>query len=93
MSDHHVVPLKTNLITFASLVVLTLVTVWTALYVDIGALNLPLALVIATTKVIIVGLWFMHLKYDSWMNRTIILSALAFVGLLLAISAADIFTR
>jgi len=93
MSGHHIVPLKTNLITFATLVVLTVVTVWTATSVDFGRFNLLVAMVIATTKATVVGLWFMHLKYDTWMNRGILIAAIAFVALLFLISAVDVFTR
>tara|TARA_Y100000780_G_scaffold155505_1_gene140129 strand:- start:165488 stop:165772 length:285 start_codon:yes stop_codon:yes gene_type:complete len=93
MSGHHVVPFKTNLITFITLVVLTVITVLTAKYVDLGEFNLTLAMVIATFKATVVALWFMHLKYDTWMNRTIMLSSIAFVSLLFVISAVDLFTR
>ncbi|MCO4753509.1 MAG: cytochrome C oxidase subunit IV family protein [Bacteriovoracaceae bacterium] len=93
MSGHHVVPFKTNLITFLTLVVLTVVTVYTAKYVDLGEFNLALAMAIAGVKATVVGLWFMHLKYDTWMNRAIMLSAIVFVALLFVISAVDMFTR
>lgn len=89
----HIVPLKTNLKTFGVLVFLTIVTVYTALYVDIGPLNLPLAMLIAGTKAAVVAIWFMHLKYDSMMNRSVIFFAFAFLALLCGISALDIFTR
>jgi cytochrome c oxidase subunit 4 len=89
----HVVPLKTNLTTLASLVALTIITVYTAKYVDLGSFNLVLALFIASIKVAIVLLWFMHLKYDGWMNRVIVICAAGFLSLLIGFTAVDIFTR
>ena len=89
----HIVPLKTNLITLSSLVVLTAFTVYTAKYVDLGSFNLALALLIASVKVGIVLLWFMHLKYDGWMNRVIVLCAAGFLSLLIGFTAVDIFSR
>ncbi len=74
----HVVPFKTNLITLLTLVTLTLFTVYTAHFVDLGWFNLPLAMIIATGKATVVALWFMHLKYDTKVNRSIVITALDF---------------
>jgi cytochrome c oxidase subunit 4 len=89
----HIVPAKTNLITLATLLVLTVITVYTAKYVDLGNLNLALAMLIASAKALVVLLWFMHLKYDGNMNRAIIFSTFAFLGLMYGLSATDLFTR
>ena len=51
---HHIVPLKTNLITLLSLVGLTIITVLTAKFVDLGDYNLLLAMFIACIKASIV---------------------------------------
>lgn len=93
MSGHHIVPFKINIKTFSVLIVLTVITVYTAMFVDLGSMNLPLAMVIATVKATVVALWFMHLKYDSWANRLIIVGAVMFVALLFGFSAFDYFTR
>lgn len=91
--SHHIVPFKVNLKTFIALIILTIVTVYTAKYVDIGVFNLPLAMLIASAKATVVLLWFMHLKYDGNANRAIILSTLAFLLLFIGFAASDIFTR
>lgn len=93
MSGHHIVPFSVNIKTLSALIVLTVLTVYTALYVDLGWFNLPLAMLIASTKALVVALWFMHLKYDGAVNRAIIVTAVLFVALLFAFSAIDIFTR
>jgi cytochrome c oxidase subunit 4 len=90
---HHIMSFKTNLNVFLTLVGLTIFTVLTAKYVDLGAFNIVLAMVIATCKATVVGWWFMHLKYDSKINRWIFLGAIGFVFLLWIFSAADLFFR
>jgi cytochrome c oxidase subunit 4 len=89
----HIVPTKTNLVTLSVLLVLTILTVFTAKFVDLGNLNLALAMLIASVKAATVLLWFMHLKYDGMFNRVIVLSAFAFLFLMYGLSAADLFTR
>ena len=69
---HHIVPQKVLITVFASLIALTVLTVLTAKFVDIGAFNLPLALVIAGTKAMLVVVFFMALKYDSPINSLIL---------------------
>jgi cytochrome c oxidase subunit 4 len=93
MSGHHIVPFSVNLKTFLSLVVLTVLTVYTAKFVDLGHFNIVLAMGIAGLKAFIVLSWFMHLKYDGNMNRAIFLSAFVFLALLVGLSALDLFTR
>ncbi|MAX66331.1 MAG: cytochrome C oxidase subunit IV family protein [Bacteriovoracaceae bacterium] len=90
---HHIVPLKTNLITLLSLVGLTIITVLTAKFVDLGDYNLLLAMFIACIKASIVLGWFMHLKYDGMMNRTIALCGVAFLLLFVGFSYIDLFFR
>ena len=89
----HIVPMKTNLMTLGSLVVLTVVTVLTAKFVDLGEFNLALAMAIASFKAFIVLNWFMHLKYDGLMNRTIAVCGVAFLALFFGISYIDLFSR
>ena len=61
-AQHHVVPTKIYYAIFATLMVLTGVTVAVA-YVDLGPLNTVVALAIACFKALIVVLFFMHVKY------------------------------
>ena len=93
MSHNHVMPMKTSLIVFVSLVFLTLLTVYTAKFVDLGSFNIVLAMLIATVKVTLVLTWFMHLKGDKPLNKAIILSSFCFVGLLAGICYSDYFFR
>jgi cytochrome c oxidase subunit 4 len=60
----HVQPFKTYLAVFISLLVLTVVTVGAA-FMDFGALELVVAMLIASVKAMLVVLFFMHLKYEN----------------------------
>lgn len=90
---HHITPVKTFLKVYASLIGLTLLTVVTALNLDIGDFNTPLAMLIASVKVLIVMAWFMHLLYDNRLNRITIASAFFFLLLFFGLTAMDVFTR
>lgn len=91
--SHHIVPLATNLKTFATLVALTIITVLTAKFVDLGEYNLVLAMFIASVKAWVVFSWFMHLKYDGLINRVAALCGVAFLALFIAISYTDLYFR
>ena len=94
MAGHHIVPLKTNIITLLALLVLTLLTVITATQVHLGgAGNLILAMFIAGCKAFIVFSWFMHLKYDTVANRVIAVCGLVFLGLFVGFAYVDLFYR
>ena len=80
----HIVPVKTYTKVFLALIVGTILTVLAA-SVDLGAWNLAVAILIATVKVSLVGMFFMHLKFESkgiWFVATypIILLVLLFMG-------------
>lgn len=90
----HIVPLKTNVLTLVSLLVLTVLTVITAKFIPMGhSAHLALAMFIACIKAGIVFAWFMHLKYEGLMNRVIALCGVAFLLLFFGISAIDHFSR
>jgi caa(3)-type oxidase subunit IV len=60
----HIVPIKTYNMVFASLLVLTAVTVWAASLEVSSTAHLIVAILIATVKATIVGLVFMHLWFE-----------------------------
>ncbi len=84
----HVVPLKVLAGVFVTLLVLTYITV-AATLLDLGSLNIWIALGIATIKGALVMLYFMHLRYDSPFNSIIFLTAVVFLCLFLGITILD----
>lgn len=95
MSDHHhIMPVKTNRFVLTALLALTIFTVYTAKFVDLGGnWNLILAMFIASVKGSLVLLYFMHLKGDDRSNQVIISSTIIFLALLFGIVASDLFGR
>ncbi len=63
MSEEIHVSLKTYAAIFIGLLVLLVVTVAVA-YIDLGAMNLPIAMLIASVKASFIVLYFMHVKYS-----------------------------
>jgi cytochrome c oxidase subunit 4 len=63
-SHHHILPLKTYLMVFSFLIVMTIVTVAVSL-VHLGPFNIVVAMLVAAAKAIAVAAIFMHLKYDN----------------------------
>jgi cytochrome c oxidase subunit 4 len=62
--------------------------------VDLGPFNTIVALSIATIKAILVVLFFMHVKYaHEKMTKLVIVTAIFFLFILLALSMADYGTR
>ena len=84
----HVMPKRVLISVWAALVVLTVITV-AATEVDLGRFNIWLALIIATVKGSLVGLYFMHLRYDSPLYALILMIALAFVVMFIVGTITD----
>lgn len=91
-AEHHIVPKRVYFLVFAALIVLTWVTTIVST-VDLGALNIYVALSIAIFKASLVVLFFMHVKYGSRLTKMIVLCGLYWLLLLLFIAMADLWTR
>ena len=60
---------------------------------SLGAWSVPLALLIAALKALLIGLFFMHLIRAQAVFRIAVLTAVSFIALLALLMAADIATR
>lgn len=74
------------------LIILTGVTVGVS-YLDMGILNVPLALTIASTKVTFVLLFFMHLKYESKPIVISFISTVCFLAIMISFTFFDVAFR
>ena len=88
----HIVPYKTFMIIWVALLILTGVTVWVAQY-NLGPLNIWVALSIATLKSALVVAVFMHMKYESWLFKISLLSALAILAIFIGLTFFDVLYR
>jgi cytochrome c oxidase subunit 4 len=91
-AEHHVVPKRVYFAVFATLIALTWVTAWVST-VDLGPLNIYVALSIAVFKASLVVLFFMHVKYGTRLTKMIVGAGIFWLILLLFIVMADVWTR
>ncbi len=94
MSEHKIIPIKYYLGVFSALVLLTIITVYTAKFVDLGSLNFVLAMFIALVKVTLVGSIFMGLLWEKNLFPLIFL-AFSFIifALFVSVSVLDTSSR
>ena len=92
MGHHHVssTAMFTNVLLL--LLFLTVITVAVS-RVDFGSANMLIAMAIASVKASLVILFFMHLKWDTAINRIVFLSSFLFLSLLFIFTLADFGTR
>ncbi len=88
----HVVPQKIYLLVFATLLLMTLVTVDVAFY-NFGWLNIYLALVIATFKATIVVMYFMHVKFSPRLTWLFAIAGIFWMIILMVLMLSDYMTR
>lgn len=91
MSEHIVSP-KIYVAIFALLMVCTGLTVWAA-YQNFGAFNIVIALGIATLKATVVVLYFMHARYSPKRTQLVVICAVFWLAIMLALTLSDYSTR
>ncbi|HZL91520.1 MAG TPA: cytochrome C oxidase subunit IV family protein [Pirellulaceae bacterium] len=79
-------------VVFAALLVLLAVTVGVAQF-DLGPLNFFVAALIATTKALLIMLFFMHVRYSPPLIWLVAFAGFAWLAILFAFTLADYLTR
>lgn len=85
---HHIIPLKTLSSVFGALIVLTVLTVAVA-QIELGPLEVPIAVGIAIAKSTLVVMFFMALKYDKPVNTMVFTVGTVFVLIFLVFTLFD----
>lgn len=88
----HIESRKTYYKVFLALIVLTAVTTAVA-YVDLGRLNVATALAIAVSKMLLVALFFMHVRHSSMLTKVVVSGGLLWLVVLISLSLNDYVTR
>ena len=88
----HISPKSVYYAIFGGLMVLTAITVAVA-FINLGALNFPVALAIAVTKATLVILFFMHVKYNSRLVKLVCGGAFFFLVILFGLTMSDYLSR
>ena len=90
--SEHIVPLRIYYTVFAALMIFTAVTVGIA-YIDLGRLNVVVALTIAVVKATLVILYFMHIRYSARLTRFVLAAGFFWLLVLILFTMADIVSR
>ena len=88
----HILPVKTYLAVAAALFIFTGITMAVS-YLDLGGWNAIVAILIASIKVSLVAMFFMHLKYESKIHLFVFLTGITFVTLFIALTMFDTLRR
>ena len=88
----HIVPVRTYVAVFVALLVLLAGTV-AVNFVSLGELNVVVALGIAVSKMFLVMLFFMHVRYSGRLVWIYVGVGLYWLGILMALTMGDVLTR
>lgn len=88
----HLVSVRLYVVIFLALLALTGLTTGVA-FIDLGAYNTVVALVIAVTKMLLVILFFMHVRYSSGLTKLVVLAGFFWLAILLTFTLSDYFSR
>jgi cytochrome c oxidase subunit 4 len=89
---HHIVGPKVYVVILFALILGTALTVW-ASFIDLGFWNPVIALAIASTKMVLVVLFFMHVKYSTKLTWLTIGAAVFMFLALIGMTLADYISR
>ena len=92
MDTSHILPTRIYYTIFAILLLCTYLTVQIAVF-DLGRLNAVAALTIAVFKATLVVLFFMHVRYSARLTSVVVIAAVFWLMILLALTAGDYLTR
>jgi len=91
---HHIVSYREHFGTWLGLIILTIMTVTVSVYgADLHTLTVLTAMLIATTKALVVAFYFMHLKYDPKMYQIMIAIVLVLFVSFMVLTLFDYVAR
>ena len=90
--SEHVESIGTYALIFAVLLTLTAVTTGVA-YIDLGPFSVVIALSIALVKMLLVALFFMHLRHSTQLTKVVVAGGLMWLAILLLLTMSDFATR
>ena len=90
--SEHADSVKTYTLVFLALIALTGVTTAVA-YLDLGPISVVVALAIAVVKMLLVALFFMHLRHSTMLTRIVVGSGLLWLAILIGLTLSDFVSR
>ena len=88
----HIDSIRTYTLVLLALLVLTAATTLVA-FVDLGAFSVVAALAIAVCKMLLVALFFMHVRHSTKLTKLVVLGGLLWLVILLMLTLSDFTTR
>jgi cytochrome c oxidase subunit 4 len=88
----HITSVRTYVLVFLALMVLTAITVLVA-FQDFGAWNDVVALTIAVIKASLVVLFFMHIYHSTRLSKLVVVSGLLWLVILIGLTMSDYLSR
>jgi cytochrome c oxidase subunit 4 len=88
----HIDAKRTYFYVFAALIALTAITTLVA-FVDLGPFSVVAALTIAVSKMLLVALFFMHIRYSPRLTQLVVGAGLLWLLILIVLSMGDFATR
>jgi len=88
----HIDSIRTYTLVLLALLVLTAATTLVA-FVDLGAFSVVVALAIAVCKMLLVALFFMHVRHSTKLTKLVVLGGLLWLVILLMLTLSDFTTR
>src|ERR1035438_8528967 len=92
MTTEHVDSVKTYAAVWIALLLMTALTTGVA-YIDLGRFSVVAALTIAAGKMLLVALFFMHVRHSTKLTKLVVLGGLLWLSILLFLTMADFATR
>jgi cytochrome c oxidase subunit 4 len=84
--------IRTYTLVLLALLVLTAATTLVA-FVDLGGFSVVVALAIAVCKMLLVALFFMHVRHSTKLTKLVVLGGLLWLAILLMLTLTDFTTR
>lgn len=91
-NENHITPYSLFAKVLIALLILTFISVLIT-YVHFGALSVAVALSVATIKVALVLIYFMHLKWENTFLRLMVLGVFILFALVIVFTFSDYFLR
>jgi len=88
----HIDSVKTYALVFAALIALTVATTAVS-FVDLGPFSVVAALLIAVCKMLLVALFFMHVRHSTRLTRLVVLGGFVWLFILIALTLSDELSR
>jgi len=90
--SEYITPIRTYLLIFLALMVLTAITVAVA-FLELGPFNDIAAMGIAITKACLVILYFMHVRHSSRLTKVVVVAGFLWLLFLIGFTMSDYLTR